>query len=73
MKLQMTSATSVVRFVRINQHYRSTLNTIIAGKMMAMMNRLQQRNCAEVYPVTAMQSSRQVPILTSSSTNRQLE
>ena len=25
--------------------------------MMAMMNRLQQRNCAEVYPVTAMQSS----------------
>ena len=41
--------------------------------MMAMMNRLQQRNYAEVYFVTAMQPSRQVSILTSSSTNRQLE
>ena len=41
--------------------------------MMAMMNRLQQRNCTEVYFVTAMQPSRQVPILIRSSTNRQLE
>ena len=32
MKLQMTSATSVVRFVRIDQHYRNTLNITIAEK-----------------------------------------
>ena len=36
MKLRMTSATSVVRFVRINQHYKSTLNITIAEKMMAI-------------------------------------
>ena len=32
MKLQMTSATNVVRFVGINQHYRSTLNITIPEK-----------------------------------------
>ena len=32
MMFQMTSATSVVRFVRINQHYRSTLNITIPEK-----------------------------------------